>query len=68
MKKAPIFVLKIGLEPNGKPTRRTCIKVRRVGYEYLLQALENFVQLMNVGKDIVRLALGLVDHLLIRLA
>ncbi len=44
------------------------IKVRRVGYEYLLQALENFVQLMNVGKDIVRLALGLVDHLLIRLA
>ena len=33
-----------------------------MGYEYLLQALENFVQLVNVGKDIVGLALGLVDH------
>ena len=38
-----------------------------MGYEYLLQALENFVQLVNVGKDIVGLALGFVDHLLISL-
>lgn len=68
MKKAPIFVLKIGLEPNENPRAVPASRYGAWVYEYLLQALENFVQLVNVGKDIVGLALGLVDHLLIRLA